>query len=130
MDQSPQRNLRLALHRFLDLCRDARARDLNPEVRTWLSKVELSAWGCLAQYRHAELAQQDRLLAHCLRLEDKTRRLTGIFLPGDPRADEARLQAERAPRRHSKTAAGVRALATVLLRPWDVRVPRGEARTA
>ena len=79
MDQSPERDLKLALHRFLDLCRDSRLAGLNLEARTWLNQIELHAWGCLAKYRFADPAQQSRLLQHCTKLEVKVRHLTGIY---------------------------------------------------
>jgi hypothetical protein len=79
MDQSPERTLKLALHRFLDLCRDARLVGVNAEIRTWLDDIELHAWACLAKYRFADPAQQSRLLEHCVTLERKVRRLTGIY---------------------------------------------------
>jgi hypothetical protein len=39
------------------------------------------AWECLAEYRRADAAQQGRILANCLRLEQTARRLTGILSP-------------------------------------------------
>jgi hypothetical protein len=79
MDDPTQRHLRLALHRFLDLCRDARGRELEPDLRSWLHKVEMYAWACLAEYRHVDATQQGRLFANCLRLEQTARRLTGTL---------------------------------------------------
>ena len=81
MDEPTQRHLRLALHRFLDLCQDARTHQLEPDLRTWLHSVEMYAWECLAEYRRADAAQQGRILANCLRLEQTARRLTGILSP-------------------------------------------------
>jgi hypothetical protein len=78
-------DLRLALHRLLDLCRDARPRDLDAAIREWFSTVELHAWACLGQYRYADTAQQRRLLAYCLQVEQKARHSIGI-----PSADERR----------------------------------------
>jgi hypothetical protein len=71
-------DLRLALHRLLDLCRDARARDLDAAVWAWFSTVELHAWACLGQYRYADAARQSRLLGYCLQVEENARRLDGI----------------------------------------------------
>jgi hypothetical protein len=84
MGQPIEQDLRLALHRLLDLCRDARASDLDAAVRDWLSTVELHAWACLGQYRHADAARQSRLLAYCLQVEENARHLTG-FPSTDPR---------------------------------------------
>jgi hypothetical protein len=81
MDEPTQRHLRLALHRFLDLCRDARMHELEPDLRTWLHGVEMYAWECLAEYRRAEAAEQGRMFANCLRLEQTARRLTGVLSP-------------------------------------------------
>ena len=49
MDHHLQHLLRLALHQFLDLCRDVRGIDLDAGTRDALSKAELYAWKCLAE---------------------------------------------------------------------------------
>jgi hypothetical protein len=61
------------LHRFLDLCRDARGLKLDPHTRDLISKAELSAWACLSRYRFASPDQQRRLLERCVELEKRVR---------------------------------------------------------
>jgi hypothetical protein len=86
MDHSLQSELRLALHAFLDLCREARGWDLSLDAQHWLSRAELYGWECLAKYREIDPSQQTRLLGNCVELETKVRHLASIHLPKEPRA--------------------------------------------
>jgi hypothetical protein len=83
MDDRLQHLLRLALHQFLDLCRDVRGLDLDPGTRDALSKAELYAWKWLGQYRQADPDQQSRVLRHCIELEKRVRLWVGPQLPED-----------------------------------------------
>ena len=86
MNDRLQHLLRLALHQFLDLCRDMRGLDLDRDTRYALSKAELYAWKWLGEYRHADPDQQSRLLRHCIELEKRVRLWVGPQLRDDPRA--------------------------------------------
>ena len=83
MDDRLQHLLRLALHQFLDLCRDVRGLDLDPNTRDALSKAEQYAWKWLGEYRHADPDQQRRLLGRCIELEKRVRLWIGPQLRDD-----------------------------------------------
>jgi hypothetical protein len=83
MDDRLQHLLWLALHQFLDLCRDLRDLELDPGTREALSKAEMYAWKWLGEHRHADPAQQSRVLRHCIELEKRVRVWVGPRLPHD-----------------------------------------------
>ena len=83
MDDRIQQLLRLALHQLLDLCRDMRGLDLDPNTRAALSKAELYGWKWLGEYRHTAPDQQSRLLRRCIELENRVRLWIGPQLLED-----------------------------------------------
>jgi hypothetical protein len=83
MDDRIQQLLWLALHQFLDLCRDMRGLDLDRDTREALSKAEMYGWKWLGEYRHTAPDQQTRLLRHCIELEKRVRLWVEPQLPED-----------------------------------------------
>jgi hypothetical protein len=83
MENRLQHLLWLTLHRLLDLCRDVRGLDVDPGTREALSKAEQYAWKWLGEYRHADPAQQSRLLSQCVELEKRVRLWIGAQPPQD-----------------------------------------------
>jgi|1185.fasta_scaffold723263_1 hypothetical protein len=79
MDQGSHRDLRLALLRLLNLCRDAAARVSDDHVGAWLAGVEFYSWRCLEQHGAADPAQCRRILASCERILERLEHLPELM---------------------------------------------------
>jgi hypothetical protein len=79
MDQGSHRDLRLALLRLLNLCRDVAARVRDDQVAAWLEGVEFYSWRCLEQHGEAGPAQCRRILASCERILERLERLPELM---------------------------------------------------
>jgi hypothetical protein len=79
MDRGSHRDLRLALLRLLNLCRDAAARVSDDHVGAWLAGVEFYSWRCLEQHGAADPAQCRRILASCERILERLERLPELM---------------------------------------------------
>jgi hypothetical protein len=79
MDQASHRDLRLALLRLLNRCRDVAARVSDDHVGAWLSGVEFYSWRCLEQHGEADPAQCRRILASCERILERLERLPELM---------------------------------------------------